>query len=170
MKTPSTDPDRLMLSFRADARRFNYRVAAVIVRDDHVLICREEEDDYTLLPGGRVEHGERSDESLAREIVEELKTEGKVGRLLFTVENFFERHGQVFHELAKYYAVELPDDFPFVSNKVALTTQDEGHDLHFAWVPIGEAPLAEWNLLPSWLRNRFAILPDEPQHLIIDER
>lgn len=170
MSVQGTDAERMMLSFQTDRRRFNYRVAGIIVRNDHVLICRVKEDDYTLLPGGRVEHGERSDVSLAREIVEELKTEGTVGQLLFTVENFFERIGQEFHEMAKYYAVELPDDFPFASNKVVLTTQDDGLDLHFSWAPIDGPALRELNLQPSWLRDRFGLLPNEPQHLIIDER
>lgn len=159
-----------MLSFVTGRRRFNYRTAGIALRDNHVLICREDKDDYTLLPGGRVEFGERSDVSLGREIEEELKTTGEVGELLFTVENFFERDGQVFHELGHYYRVELPNAFPFKSDQVCLTTQDEGHDLHFAWVPLSDDQLSEWNLQPRWLRSRLGQLPETTEHLIIDER
>jgi 8-oxo-dGTP pyrophosphatase MutT (NUDIX family) len=162
--------DRMMLSFVTETRRFNYRTAGIAIRDEHILICREDDDDYTLLPGGRVEFGERSDLSLAREVQEELKTTGEVGDLLFSVENFFHRDGQDFHEMAHYYALQLPDAFPFVSEDVCLVTQDEGHDLHFAWVPLDDSRLGEWNLLPRWLRTRLQQLPERSEHLIVDER
>jgi len=65
---------RHILSFPIDGQRFNYRVAAIIIVDGHVLVCDENDDGYSMLPGGRVEIGEPSDVALAREIVEELLT------------------------------------------------------------------------------------------------
>src|SRR6185437_3753010 len=95
--------ERTMLSFVVGATRFNYRVAGIAIREGHVLTCREDDDDYVMLPGGRVEMGEPSQVALAREIAEELHSTAEIGRLLYTVENFFERGGQRFHELAAYY-------------------------------------------------------------------
>src|ERR1700709_600932 len=120
---------RTMLSFVVGATRFNYRVAGVALRDGHVLTCREDDDDYVMLPGGRVEMGEASPVALAREIAEELHATGEIGRLLYTVENFFEREGQRFHEIAAYYVVTLPESVPFRSGSVAFETEDEGHRL-----------------------------------------
>ena len=162
--------EREVFSFLVGKMRFNYRVAGVIIRDGHVLTCRQDDEDFVMLPGGRIEHGEASDISLAREIEEELKCTGAVGCLLFSVEEFFEREGESFHEIGKYYLVELPDDFPFIVEGPTLTTFDEGHELTFYWVPIAKDTLAKMNLLPKWIRARLMDLPDTTQHLIEDER
>ena len=73
--------DRVLLSFPVGATRFNYRVAAIALRKGHVLACREDDDDYVMLPGGRVEMGEASPVALAREIAEELRVAGEIGPL-----------------------------------------------------------------------------------------
>lgn len=164
-----SDP-RMMIHFPVGERLFNHRVAGIALRDDHVLICREDDDAFTLLPGGRVEFGENSRVSLEREVAEELQSPARVGRLLFTVENFFERAGWTFHEIALYYELLLPDDFPFATGQPSLVTEDEGHQLFFDWVPADPDALGRHNLLPQWIRGRFGNLPDASEHLIVDER
>ncbi|KRA98093.1 hypothetical protein ASD83_13650 [Devosia sp. Root685] len=88
--------------------RFNFRVAGIIVADGHVLICREDDDDFAMLPGGRVELGEDSRLSLTREIAEELAMPAEIGPMLATSESFYFRQGEDFHELGFFYAVTLP--------------------------------------------------------------
>lgn len=164
-----TDP-RTMLSFLTGTHRFNYRVAGVALRDSHVLVCREDDEDFVMLPGGRVELGEPSEVALRREINEELQCTGQIDRLLFTVENFFARGGEQFHEIALYYAISLPDSFPFEIGRPSLITHDEGHVLTIDWVPAHDEVLTSLNLLPEWIRPRFGNLPNAPDHLIVDER
>ncbi|VAW21202.1 hypothetical protein MNBD_ALPHA11-1136 [hydrothermal vent metagenome] len=159
----------MVLSFLNGKRKFNYRVAGIIIRNNHVLVCREDDQDYVFLPGGRVEFGEASDGALRREIEEELGCEGEIGQLVFSVENFFDLEGERYHELAKYYRVKLLDDFPFETQKPCRIAQDEGHELKFYWIEIDEQALKAINLLPQWIRGRFDNLPEHPQHLIIDE-
>lgn len=165
-----TDPVRTMLSFRTGTERFNYRVAGIAMRQGHVLACREDDDDYLLLPGGRVEFGEASDMALLREMEEELKCRGRVATHIFTAENFFEREGETFHEIGVYYTIELPESFPFRTEEACLVTQDEGHDLSFVWLPARPEALGAANLLPRWLHPHLARLPDRHRHLVVDER
>ena len=162
--------ERWLLSFLKHGQRYNYRTAGVIIRNGHVLVCREDTDDFVYLPGGRVEFGEPSNVALAREIEEELHCTGKVGRLLFSVENFFDLKEITFHEISKYYLVDLPGDFPYILDGPTLTTFDEGHELNFYWVPISHKALTDINLLPKWLRGRLSNLPTQTEHLIEDER
>ncbi|MBD3276262.1 MAG: NUDIX domain-containing protein [Candidatus Marinimicrobia bacterium] len=58
-------------------------VAAIIVRDDEVLICQRAEDTSFPLkwefPGGKVEDGEEPREALQRELVEELAIDADIG-------------------------------------------------------------------------------------------
>ena len=60
------------------------RVAAVILRDDEILLIRHVRDNetYWLLPGGGVEYGETLSEALKRELMEEASIEIEVGHLI----------------------------------------------------------------------------------------
>ena len=69
-----------MLMFDLEGERFMYRVAGVAVIDGRVLVHQfEGEDDFYVLPGGRVEMREPAEEALAREMREELGCEGALG-------------------------------------------------------------------------------------------
>ena len=165
-----TAPMRTMISFKVGDQRFNHRVAAIAMRDGHVLVCREDDDDYVMLPGGRVELGESSVIALAREAAEELGVEAPIERLLFTEENFFDREGEAFHQIGIYYLVVLPEDFPFVIGSPSLVRFDEGLELKFSWVPATREALTAVNLLPMWLRGALETLEDGSRHVVVDER
>ena len=164
---------RHVLSFPIEGRRFNYRVAAVIVVDGHVLVCREDDDDYVMLPGGRVELGEASTLSLAREIAEELALPAEIGPLAATSESFYRRDGEEFHELAIFYRVALPGQRPDGSMPW-LVRHDEGHELQFSWVPLEGGGLEAVNLLPAWLpvflRRHAGPAVDAVPHVVHDAR
>lgn len=161
---------RTMISFKVGDQRFNHRVAAIAIRNGHVLVCREDDDDYVMLPGGRVELGESSPIALAREMVEELGVEAPIERLLFTEENFFERDGETFHQIGIYYQVALPDDFPFAVGTPCLVRFDEGLELKFSWVEATAEALAAINLLPMWAREAIEARQDGSRHVVVDER
>jgi len=160
---------RTMLSFVVGAGRFNCRVAGIALRDGRVLTCREDEDDWVMLPGGRVEMGEPSAAALAREIAEELDCTAEIGPLVYTVENFFDRAGERFHEIGLYYRIILPDTFPYRPRGVCFDTEDEGHRLRFEWVKTEPAALRRIALRPNWLGGRLGELPAAAQHLVMHE-
>jgi 8-oxo-dGTP pyrophosphatase MutT (NUDIX family) len=160
---------RQPLTYRSGDDRFNYRVAAVIMRDSHVLVCREEDDPYVLLPGGRVEMHEPSPVALRRELNEELRCDGQVEAHLFTAEDFFHRQGERFHEIGVYYSVTLTGTFPFAAGETVFETVDEGKVLRFTWLRNDPAVLAAANLLPVWLPRRLIDLPERPEYLISSE-
>ena len=160
---------RTMISFVVGANRFNYRVAGIALRQGHVLVCVEGDDDYAMLPGGRVEMGEPSHVALAREIVEELQSPAEIVRLVFTAENFFDHLGKHVHELAAYYLIELPAEFPFRSGGICFETKAEGEHLKFEWVPIEGPALVVRNLTPRWIVDRLSDLPTTTEHLVMRE-
>jgi 8-oxo-dGTP pyrophosphatase MutT (NUDIX family) len=160
---------RTMVNFPVGDRLFNYRAAAIIMRDGHVLTCHEDDDDYIMLPGGRVELGEASDTALAREPAEDVQAPARICRLIYTVENFFTHDGKTVHELGAYYEVVLLD-FPFHSGGVVRRVQDEGHELKFEWLPVEGDAMRERCLYPIWIRDRFGRLPSDTEHLIVTER
>lgn len=161
---------RTMISFTVGAARFNHRVAAIVRRQGHVLVCREDADDYVMFPGGRIEMGESSQVALHRELIEELGVAGRIGPLLVAAESFFERPGEAVHEVGLYYAVELPENFPFSTGAPCLVRYDEGLELKFIWVPMTVEALTAINLRPPFMRARLAGALEGFSHVIDDER
>lgn len=103
---------RIHIRLNAGGRRFNYRIAGLGFRDGHVLVHRAVHEPFWTFPGGRAEIGETSEETLKREMVEELGVEVTVHRLLWIVENFFHYEQRDWHELGFYYLMDIPPEFP----------------------------------------------------------
>lgn len=161
--------ERIVLSYPHGGRRFNYRVAAIVLVDGHVLVDRQDDEDYVMLPGGRVELGEPSVLSLEREIAEELAMEAQIGPLLATSENFYRREEEDFHEIGLFYTATLAGAGPN-GQSPWLVRQDKGHELKFYWVPLDGDALEHMNVLPRWLPKFLRDLPSAATHVVHDER
>lgn len=152
-------------TFQMEKVVFNYRVAAVMVMDGHVLIHRQVTDDHWALPGGRVEVMEDSQTSIIREVKEELGFDVKVDRLLWFTENFFDYKDRKFHEIGLYYQVTINDDhFTFTTEPFF---GEEGERLVYQWVPVDQ--LEEILLYPEFVRKSLRELPQSLQHLIVKQ-
>jgi ADP-ribose pyrophosphatase YjhB (NUDIX family) len=96
------------------ARTIRVQALALIRREDRILVerGRDEVEDETFfrLLGGTVEPGERSADSLRRELREELGAETDVGPLVATIENLFTYEGMPAHEICLVYECRLPSD------------------------------------------------------------
>ena len=156
-----------MISFDLDQGRFNYRVAAVVIDDGHLLACREMTSDYWFLPGGRCEMMESSIEAVQREIREEFDDECQVDRLLWFAENFFHLDARTFHEIGLYFHVSLSQQSA-IRDKSKVYRFDEGaysHEAH--WFALSD--VLSINLVPAFLRTGVQKLPTTTQHILIDE-
>lgn len=161
---------RHLLSFPIDGQRFNYRVAAIFIADNHVLICDEDDDGYCMLPGGRVELGEPSRLSLEREIEEEIGLPAHVGALRISSESFYRREGEDFHELGLFYLATFADGMGPTGASPWRVTEEEGSEHRFHWLDLDGDGLERFNLQPVWLRQVLRDLPDSLTHIVHDER
>lgn len=160
-----------MISFRVNGMRFNFRSAAVIIDDGHVLLHRALHQDYWSLPGGRVEAGEASAATIARELAEELgpRVDARVERLLWVVENFFRLEGEPCHALGMFYLVMLGESSPYLRKERPFDGVEDALPLHdgadsrliFQWFPL--ETLADVPLYPTFLRERLTHLPAAPE-------
>lgn len=148
-----------MVSFDDGDQRFQMRAAGIAIRHGHVLVHRPTWDRQWTLPGGRVDLGETSAETVAREMVEELGQVVNVGRLVFIGENFFSLDGRMVHEFALFYEMTVPEVFPFLSDEVCHRVRDGNNDLEFRWVPTDPQRLSALPLRPAPLQTRLASLP-----------
>lgn len=163
--------ERQMISFDGAGGRFSFRAAGIALRRGHVLVHRAHGDTHWSLPGGRVEVGEASALALTREMEEELGVVADIGPLRFVMENFFSYDDTRFHELGFYYAMVLPESFPFPDDGgVCHECVDGDARLEFKWVKADGPLLAGIDFQPAKLRALLVGTSDEPVHIIHDER
>lgn len=152
-----------MISFKVADGRFNYRSAAVILCDRHVLLHRARADDFWALPGGRVEFMECADQAVVREISEELGWTVRVARQLWQVENFFEYRSERFHELLNIFRVDLVSQVKVVSEVDFQGIEQADDDILFRWVPVDM--VSGYVLKPDFIKGRFSALPQQVEHV-----
>ncbi|MCO5731998.1 NUDIX hydrolase [Rhizobium sp. SSA_523] len=151
-------------------RTFQMRIAGLGFRHGHVLVHRATHEAFWTFPGGGAEIGETSQETLDREMMEELGVTVEVGRLLWMVENFFHYEGRDWHELGLYYLMQLPDSFPFAPQGIIHTVQDGDSELEFKWVAATRQALTALDIPPYFIAAEIENLPDLPRHLVWDDR
>jgi len=158
-----------LITFDEGNMRFDYRVAGVVIDDGRVLLEKVE---GWSLPGGRGELLEPAEETLKREMREELSIEIKVNRLLWVVENFFT--GNDFHtgdemschEMGLYFMVELPESSQ-LRELAELPGVEKGFRRVFKWYPINI--LGNITLVPSFLQKSLKKISDSTEHIVHTE-
>lgn len=158
--------ERHMIRIDRKPNLFSFRVAGLMLRDGHALVHRNVLDDFWSLPGGRAEIGESSDQTIIREMREELGVTVSLGRMLFVVENFFAFEGYQAHELGMYYLIDAPPEFPFATDRVVHTVVDGQTDLEFRWIAATRAAFTAMNVYPLLLRERIETLPERAEHVV----
>jgi 8-oxo-dGTP pyrophosphatase MutT (NUDIX family) len=161
-----TMPKRRLIKLNAGQSRFQMRVAGLGFRDGHVLVHRAKHEPFWTFPGGRAEIGETSEETLQREMVEELGVEVTVGRLLWMVENFFHYEQRDWHELGLYYLMDIPQSFPFHPEEIIHRIEDGDNHLEFKWVRATKAALVALDIPPYFIADEIENLPPAPRHLV----
>ena len=149
------------ISFKTKHGRFNYRVSAVIIRNDCLLTMQDNAYSYSYLPGGRVKMGETSEQAMRREMQEELHADLPLLRPLWFCQDFFTEEDTLerFHEICIYFLVNgrtLPEEsFSYA----------EGERFNrFSWTPL--SALKEMHLYPVFIRERVHALPEHPEIII----
>jgi ADP-ribose pyrophosphatase YjhB (NUDIX family) len=148
----------------AEGWRFQPRVAAVCIRQDHVLLQGPLDGPFWVLPGGRLLPLELTADALVRTMRWEIGQEVKVQRLLWVIEYITPRDGRPVHELGFYYAVALPENSPFFDLTRDHAAVERGHDLVLRWFRVDALP--DLPLFPEFLRSALGEMPDTPRHVV----
>jgi ADP-ribose pyrophosphatase YjhB (NUDIX family) len=133
-----------------------------MIQDNKILVHRSENDDFWALPGGRNEFHEFSEETLIREMKEEINEEVDVERLLWVVENFFDFDEKKYHEIAFYYLMKLKNDSELY--KVSeFYGKEDNCNLIFKWVDLKD--LKNLEIYPTFLKTKVMNLSDNIEHI-----
>jgi 8-oxo-dGTP diphosphatase len=135
---------------------------ALIIRDHHLLVItkRDKNGLWYLLPGGGQKHGERLQQTLQRECLEEIGALVQVHKLVFVREFIGKNHlenctdiewSKLVHSIDFIFACSIPDDY-IIGNG---TLPDEGQE-KVEWLPIAKL-------------NEYRIYPTQLKHLLINQ-
>ncbi|MBX0358248.1 NUDIX hydrolase [Halobacillus sp. Nhm2S1] len=147
--------------FKVEGQRFNYRAAGILIENEHVLLHKQVNDTYWALPGGGIELGEASEDTIVREMEEELGYTVEVERTVWMAETFFEHRGDDMHEVALYYLLHTEEAIYREGSFHGL----EGERLIYQWIPL--ADLKEIDVRPPFLGKALRNVPCETSHLIV---
>ena len=152
-----------MIHLKQNKSIFNYRVAAILLHNNKVLLHSPDYFGFYALPGGRCEELETSEEALRRELQEEMSiTESKMN-LEWIVENFFNMDNEKYHEISFCYNVKLPEDSPiYKTNK--YPGQEGDKKIDFVWIPIDE--LKNINIKPAFIPKYIKQTGKGIQHIV----
>ena len=149
------------ISIKATAGEFNYRVAAMIVHEAHILVMQDEGIPHDYLPGGRVHLHEPAETALSRELREELDIDIPPHQLTFIAESFFTIDSTRYHEMCLYFLMEAPPELLIRGDRF---TRVEGNEIHhFRWVKFAE--LRHLSFYPIFLKERIFTLPEHPEFI-----
>ena len=149
--------------FKTDEYICGLRVAAVLVKDNKILLQREKNGSEYALPGGHVKICETTEESLAREIAEELGAAISCKRLLWSEELFWEWNGRQAHDISFYYLAELCDGQEVPDNGEFIPQKDNCNVV-VGWVPIEE--IQNITVYPEFLKKEIYNLNDPMKHFV----
>jgi 8-oxo-dGTP diphosphatase len=137
---------------------FGVRVGAVVERDGALLLVRHQKPDrdpYWVLPGGRLEPGERIPECAERELEEETGLCARFSGVLYVSE--FLREGRHTVDITVRMIPEGDEEARLGSDpEVAPGSEPTLRELRW----LGTHELREIDLLPAWIKAR--LLEDAP--------
>lgn len=175
METTDQDQtrDRTMITFSTPPYKFTYRIGGIAIHHGRIL-CQKStvypQDLYWFLPGGRAELGESAEETLHREMQEELGEHVQVGRLLYIIENFFTNSAQ-HHELSLYFEITFPSDsYLYRDDLTSIQRPPEADNLPliFDWLPIADLPQTQ-RIRPRFFNTVLHTLPISTRHIVIND-
>ena len=110
--------------FTHEENWFRYRVGAIILEENSVLVATNDACDFYYSIGGGVHLDESAEEAVRREVLEETGLPYEIDRLAFVHENFFEGG-------RKYRRAALPRAFLLFSDEAHRQTGDhEARAMH----------------------------------------
>ena len=130
---------------------FKFRVSGIFIKDNKILLVDMDDNGFLCLPGGHVELGERTEQALIRELLEETKKKIKIKKYLGVMENYFvNKYSIKIHEICFYYLIDFVeniklDDFTVFEDDNAKTK------LEYHFIDIKD--IDKYDIRPSILKE-----------------
>lgn len=145
------------LRFLVDGMKLNVRSGIIIIKDNKILLHKNDNKDNYCLPGGGVKFLESSEEAIIREIKEEVNLDIKVEEFVTTIESIFEKDGIKFHEIYFIYKGSFINDID--TNKIIKNI--EGKPIKYGFVDLDK--IDDYYILPVIIKD---IIKNKKSHII----
>ncbi|MEW8956805.1 NUDIX hydrolase [Clostridium sp.] len=156
-----------MINFKIGDGIFNFRVAGILIKDNSVLIHKLTSDDFYAFPGGRVEINESTENTIIREMEEELQLKVTVDRPLWVSEHFFTNKEDRYHEVCFYYLIKCEDNRIFERGE-RFNVTEEDREFEFKWVKLKD--LKDEVIYPIFIKDRIENLPITIERVVSVEK
>lgn len=152
------------IKINSEGLHFKFRVCGVLQHKNKFLTTIIEDNDFYCLPGGHSEIYENTEESVIREMEEELGFPVKIKKLLAIAQNFFVENDEKWHEFSYYYLVEAKNMNDVNENDYVRFENDKGviKRLEFKWLTKEEFKSVDFR--PHFVVNLLSA--KKPVHII----
>ncbi|WP_061996838.1 NUDIX domain-containing protein [Clostridium sp. ATCC 25772] len=145
---------------------FRYRAAAIIVEKGCVLFAKNQLENYYYSIGGGVHLGEKAEDAVKREVLEETGVAYEVEKLVFIHENFFDGTGTLdgvrCHEIAFYFLMK-----PRGTQELNSNSYTQGVREYMHWLPIKN--LKDYVAYPGFFAEKLLNIGDTIEHIVTFE-
>ena len=138
----------------------NVRAVAIIVHDNKVLFQKRKQDKFWALPGGKIRVGEKSEDTIKRELKEELELNSfNVERCNSISEYFFTFDNTLIHQYIFSYVVSVDNDEWILKEKSEFEGKEKNENLVFEWFDINSLENAP--IKPDFLKVQIDDIKNE---------
>lgn len=138
----------------------NVRAVAIIVHDNKVLFQKRKQDKFWALPGGKIRVGEKSEDTIKRELKEELELNSfNVERCNSISEYFFTFDNTLIHQYIFSYVVSVDNDEWILKEKSEFEGKEKNENLVFEWFDINSLENAP--IKPDFLKTQIDDIKNE---------
>ena len=132
----------------------NVMAVAIIVHDNKVLFQKRKQDKFWALPGGKIRVGEKSEDTIKRELKEELELNSfNVERCNSISEYFFTFDNTLIHQYIFSYVVSVDNDEWILKEKSEFEGKEKNENLVFKWFDINSLENAP--IKPDFLKAQI---------------
>lgn len=149
-------------TFKTKQGRFNYRVGAIIIYNNKVLMVKNSRDPYYYSVGGRVHMNESMEDAIIREVYEETGVIFEIDRMGYIHENFFvlEPNGEKYHEISIYYYMKAINNYNLISKSLT----EDGIEESLEWIPLND--IKNYKVYPQFFKDAQLISNQNVLHII----
>ena len=142
---------------------FYYRVAALIINNNKLLVAKNVDHPVFYTIGGGININETSEEAIIREVMEETGLKLSIDKLSYVQERFLKINNEKYHEVVLFYTMIIKGKINIMEN----TFTDQGNKETLHWLPLEQ--LKNINLVPEFLKHKLLNNNNGIEHIISKE-
>ena len=139
------------VEIKTQTKEFHGRSCGIIKQKNKFLIMRVDKTPYFHIPGGHIEIGEDSNQTIIREIKEEIGCDIEEANLFAIQENFWKKANKICHGIEFYHIIKPKYELEMKDYEIMENDKGEEKLLEFKWVTSDE--LKNIDLRPSNIRD-----------------